>query len=431
MGCSTSRVARDGAGGGGKPRDLRGLVRKIESEDSSLTSVELRNAGIDDSGAGKLAHALQINTVVTDLVLNCNDITDQGARALGSLLEGSTSSLRRLSLRDNPIGDGGASALAAALRTNPHMTALSLPFCGVSDEGAAALAGALRSPTCALVELHLNGNQISDVGAKQLAAALLANANASSLTALSLDKNHITDAGAAALAGAVERGRTLRMLTLNGNVDLSYEARVRVRKAGMMNYGGKDGKSGFGTMVKDAKRRKSAVAVLGPGAAGAGGNQFHHNRGKGGAREEDWEEEGSRVLALTDGSAGADGHGGGGPQRQYGSAAAARAAAAKAAAKEEGGVYRAQGQQQGRRRSSAAAAAAAAGGGGGGSGSGGGPAVEMLALKADLAGNLDALQQRLQTDAEEDVVRRQKKKAGKKKGGAKVAVEQVPTATLR
>ena len=55
--------------------------------------------------------------------------------------------------------------------------------------------------------------------------------------------------------------------------------------------------------------------------------------------------------------------------------------------------------------------------------------MQMVSLKADLAGNLAVMEARMAADKEADATRRAKK--GARRSGAKVAAEQVPVATLR
>ena len=91
-------------------------------------------------------------------------------------------SLRELYLSNNDdIGDAGAVALAAALRTAPCLRdapvldTLDLSSCGIGDAGAEALALAIRkNPTC-LRHLNLSNNHITDVGATSIARALSGN----------------------------------------------------------------------------------------------------------------------------------------------------------------------------------------------------------------------------------------------------------------
>ena len=90
--------------------------------------------------------------------------------------------LRQIYLSNNDhIGDAGAVALAAALRTAPCLMdapvldTLDLSSCGIGDAGAEALALAIKkNPTC-LRNLNLSNNQITDIGATSIARALLGN----------------------------------------------------------------------------------------------------------------------------------------------------------------------------------------------------------------------------------------------------------------
>ena len=113
------------------------------------------------------------------------------------------SSLMRLSLNNNQIGDLGAQALAGALPQNSSLTVLDLGSNQIGDLGVQALAGALPQNS-SLTGLDLDVNQIGDLGAQALAGALPQN---SSLTRLYLINNQIGNLGAQALAPAVASGR--------------------------------------------------------------------------------------------------------------------------------------------------------------------------------------------------------------------------------
>ena len=69
-----------------KSQVVMSLIKRIESSDPNCTSIELRNALINDEVVAKLAYALQINSVVADIVLNRNEIGPPGARALSNML---------------------------------------------------------------------------------------------------------------------------------------------------------------------------------------------------------------------------------------------------------------------------------------------------------------------------------------------------------
>lgn len=119
-------------------------------------------------------------------------------------------SLRSLFLGSNgAVGDAGAAALAAALRTSPQsseplLEVLDLSACGISDAGCEALAMAIRDNPGCVRKLDLSNNRITDDGAVSLALAASAG---TALANIDLSNNkEITDRGAAALATAIERG---------------------------------------------------------------------------------------------------------------------------------------------------------------------------------------------------------------------------------
>ena len=122
---------------------------------------------------------------------------------MGQLAAGlvrSCPSLVRLDLRYNDLGEGGAAALAGALR-----------------EGTAAAAAAAAA---AVAVLHLEGNGIGDGGCASLAAAVSPGKREGALEELYLGANGIGPKGAACLAGGLEAGgglRGLRTLFLEGN----------------------------------------------------------------------------------------------------------------------------------------------------------------------------------------------------------------------
>ena len=74
------------------------------------------------------------------------------------------------------IGAAGATAVAEALRGNCHVTKLNLSRNDIGDVGAGALAAALRHGATALMDVDLRANNIGRMGAMTLAAALKVNA---------------------------------------------------------------------------------------------------------------------------------------------------------------------------------------------------------------------------------------------------------------
>lgn len=85
----------------------------------------------------------------------------------------------------------------------------------ISDDGASSIAAFLQSPSCALVELWLGNNQIGPVGTAEIAAALSTNER-SKLKCLGLYKNPIENGGANCLAQMLRTNHTLSTLDVHG-----------------------------------------------------------------------------------------------------------------------------------------------------------------------------------------------------------------------
>src|SRR3989338_7250322 len=165
----------------------------LSHNDTTLTTLFLRNNQVGDEEAGWLAEALATNSTLTTLDLRMNQVGDEGTRRLAEALT-INSSLTTLNLRGNQVGDEGIVWLAEALATNSTLTILQLCDNQVGNEGAGRLAEALITNST-LTTLNLSLNDVGAEGAWQLAEALASN---SSLTTVHFycDPNtrHLVDA---------------------------------------------------------------------------------------------------------------------------------------------------------------------------------------------------------------------------------------------
>ena len=105
---------------------------------SSLGKLNLNDNAIGDDGARAISAALP-RTQIAWIFLNRNSINDAGAWALAEALP-MTTKLTQLSLYDNNIGELGARAISDALPRS-RLTDLQL---GRNAVGGASLASALR-----------------------------------------------------------------------------------------------------------------------------------------------------------------------------------------------------------------------------------------------------------------------------------------------
>jgi hypothetical protein len=108
------------------------LLEKINNNDTTLTSLDLRGNHISAAGAKDLSDALKHNTTLTSLYLGNNEIRAAGAKGLSDALKHNTT-LTSLNLHCNQIGDAGAKDLSEALKHNTTLTFLDLKGNQIGD----------------------------------------------------------------------------------------------------------------------------------------------------------------------------------------------------------------------------------------------------------------------------------------------------------
>ena len=117
---------------------------------SYCTEVVLVNCGIDDDEGARIL-AIRLNTsVLENLLLDFNRISDSGGVALAGFIA-RCSVIQEVSIQCNSIGDSGAIALADGLVHCSSLRRLDLQGNGLGDEGAVAIAKAAEG----LPKLHL------------------------------------------------------------------------------------------------------------------------------------------------------------------------------------------------------------------------------------------------------------------------------------
>jgi Leucine Rich repeat len=123
----------------------------------ALVATELDDNGIGDAGSSVIASTLGMNSVLTKLSLNGNSISPVGATALGEALC-TNSSLQFLGLGRNSIGSDGAVAIAQARKSNLTLSTLDIHSNSISDAGGMAILTVLKDYNCSLMFLNLDGN---------------------------------------------------------------------------------------------------------------------------------------------------------------------------------------------------------------------------------------------------------------------------------
>ena len=213
------------------------LVEMLGAESSgtvntTLEHVDLSNCSIGPVGAHHLAQALCVNTSVKTLKLSHNPLGDEGTKVLVEMLGAESSgtvntTLEHIDLSYCSIQPVGAQHLAQAVQVNTSVNTLNLRDNPLGDEGAKALAemlggnGAESSGTVntTLEHVDLSNCDIGPVGAQHLARVNTL------VKTLKLYCNPLGDEGAKALAemlggNGAESSGTVN-ITLE-HVDLSY-----------------------------------------------------------------------------------------------------------------------------------------------------------------------------------------------------------------
>jgi hypothetical protein len=137
---------------------------ELQGKKSQLKTVSLSYNSVGEEGAASLGLMFKVNSSITECLLRVNELRDGGASALMVGLEkagsgSSCCSLQHLDLSYNHIGDAGALAIAASLRTNKTIKILSLEGNRIGPEGGLNIASSLFY-NGTLETLHLSGNPV-------------------------------------------------------------------------------------------------------------------------------------------------------------------------------------------------------------------------------------------------------------------------------
>jgi len=135
-------------------------LKRIESNDIRLTTINLFHHGIVDEDAIRLGNALENNNTIKEIYLGGNSIGDEGATAIGKALE-TNKTITTIDLRFNNIGDEGARAIGKALENNNTIKEIGLDYNSIGDEGARAIGKALETNNT-ITTIDLLANNISN-----------------------------------------------------------------------------------------------------------------------------------------------------------------------------------------------------------------------------------------------------------------------------
>lgn len=92
----------------------------------SLTSLDVAGCGLKSEGAARFAGLIAASTVLQDLTLSDNEVTDEGCASLSKALQAPSKSLRSLDLTSNAITMTAVTEMLEAVESNPRLAHLAL-----------------------------------------------------------------------------------------------------------------------------------------------------------------------------------------------------------------------------------------------------------------------------------------------------------------
>ena len=147
------------------------ILARMRANDAQVKAVDFFGWGLGPDEAVHLGQALRRNTTVVKLDLVQTRIGAEGAAEVAAALE-HNSTLRELDVGYSGIGDDGALAFAEAIaRPECGLTGLYLMGNGIGDVGASAVAAGLLENT-SLTRISLSDNVIGDKGGLAMASVL-------------------------------------------------------------------------------------------------------------------------------------------------------------------------------------------------------------------------------------------------------------------
>lgn len=162
----TPSLAMAGAWTVGKISELAERIKANVDDE-----IWMKNVALSDNNARQIADLLCENSKLQEIWLSECEITDAGAIELARVLKSPKSSLRYVNLSGNEIGEDGAKALFATLRTNRKLEAFFLNGNRIGDDSIVELADALEVNQT-FREVYLWDNNLTDASARALEAVL-------------------------------------------------------------------------------------------------------------------------------------------------------------------------------------------------------------------------------------------------------------------
>ena len=210
-----------------------------------LRILDVRGNSLEDDSCRAIAQILNTVTSLTKVILEDNNIGDDGLTILSQHGLSQNKTLRQLCLKENNFGSSGVQALADAIQRNQCLEELDLSYNAVCDAGATAL-GTMLAVNSALQDLVLESTTLGGIGVMGLCSGLRSNGSLHKLNlsgnafgatgiqaltillapgdespcclkSLRLSSCQLSDGGVAAIATALEQNTCLEEIVLPFN----------------------------------------------------------------------------------------------------------------------------------------------------------------------------------------------------------------------
>ncbi|XP_076854882.1 NACHT, LRR and PYD domains-containing protein 3-like isoform X2 [Brachyhypopomus gauderio] len=149
------------------------LISVLQTENSSLTELEINNNDLQDSGVEQLCAGLKSPHCKLEILrLSGCGLTEESCKSLTSVLQ-TENTLRELEVNYNDLKDSGVEQLCAGL-ISPHckLEILRQSGCRVTHESCKFLTSVLQTENSSLRQLEMNNNDLQDSGVEKLCAGL-------------------------------------------------------------------------------------------------------------------------------------------------------------------------------------------------------------------------------------------------------------------
>jgi Ran GTPase-activating protein (RanGAP) involved in mRNA processing and transport len=193
-------------------------IANMINENTTIVKLNLERNYLGDFGIDVIADALRMNTTITNLNLSRNNLEVCETQKITDALNTNTT-ITKLNLSDNWLGEDGALVIAEALYVITTLRSLNLSHNYLrrnsfrSEIGIIAIANALCKNE-SITELNLEHNKIGLNGARELSKALCVN---TTLKILSLEHNKLGEESVYEIGKALSVNTTLKVLNLSDN----------------------------------------------------------------------------------------------------------------------------------------------------------------------------------------------------------------------